>query len=177
MLSLDFLNRCQIRGCLHPPWGGVCTPFRGVLKKKIFATRTYPPYLYLTPPTFQILEISLGLRLTISRVIWRWILSWLWNLSDRPSRPCTTFYWSAVVTIALFWSDHYHHASAHWPIACPNLEGRFPTLDATRIPVSRGSRPGASPPHFLSNFSTDYLLLRPIAPLTRRSPPPPERFG
>ena len=37
--------------CLHPIWG--------VLKKKIFATRTYPPYLYLTPPTFQILEISL----------------------------------------------------------------------------------------------------------------------
>ena len=30
----------------HLGWGGV-------LKK------TYPPYLYLTPPTFQILEISL----------------------------------------------------------------------------------------------------------------------
>jgi len=38
--------------CLHPIWGGV--------EKKFFATRTYPPYLYLTPPpTFQILEISL----------------------------------------------------------------------------------------------------------------------
>ena len=59
MLSLDFLNRCQIRGCLHPPWGGVCTPYGGCRKKIFFATRTYPPYLYLTPPTFQILEISL----------------------------------------------------------------------------------------------------------------------
>ena len=35
---------------VHPPWGGVCTPFGGVLKKNFFATRTYPPYLYLTPP-------------------------------------------------------------------------------------------------------------------------------
>jgi len=26
-----------------------------------------------------------------------------------------------------------------WPATCPNLEGRFPTLDATRTPVSRSN--------------------------------------
>jgi len=31
----------------------------GGAEKKIFAMPTYPPYLYLTAPTFQILEISL----------------------------------------------------------------------------------------------------------------------
>jgi len=43
------------------PHGVVFAPHLGggVLKKIFFATRTYPPYLYLTPPTFQILEISL----------------------------------------------------------------------------------------------------------------------
>ena len=38
----------------------VFAPHLGGAEKKIFATRTYPPYLYLTPPpTFQILGAAL----------------------------------------------------------------------------------------------------------------------
>ena len=49
-------------GVFAPPHGVVFAPhWGGGAEKNFFATRTYPPYLYLTPPTFQILEISLVL--------------------------------------------------------------------------------------------------------------------
>ena len=51
MLSLDFLNQCQIRGCLHHPWGGVCTQFGGVLKK-IFSLRELTPLPLSYTPHF-----------------------------------------------------------------------------------------------------------------------------
>ena len=62
VLSLDFLNRCQIRGCLHPH-GVVFAPHLGGggAEKEKFSLRELirPTFILHPPPTLQILEISL----------------------------------------------------------------------------------------------------------------------